>query len=545
LKHARRYQLVNPVLRSQLRNALDNLAQDLLDMSQYLSKINGERQLLLDRRSNLTQILKRTSGKGQRQLLAEDFAKLSESIQNLDAKLIDARQQRLPVTESRFFIRLKRLHGRLPGSKPHGFIISSNSFYKAILSGNKRLRVLLSLPVANTLDALAHHLLTSSFPFTEESFFIMIKKLTALRYASMARSAYHHLIEAGYIPLEKPMEISSLLKLANVISDRRGFHRILRSVRQSGIPSDRYIYGALVIGFLKMGNPPRAIEQFKAMLSDGIQPPLSLLTYILRDCASRRNWELGKTIWHMFNIGQLRGALVPDKWIYYEMWTLCQRCAKYYNARSVRQEALEHGIDIGDIVKRPPLKRRPVRRSNKSPQLLHYYDSFLNRNFETALYFEGHDFGGRSSKHKLKNSSKLAKEEVQRLVMHRQQGLRGSPKYLDALGREPPPEPFKTPYGKMATSLVPACVHGDDEFADIIEEASADYFCSVKTSEKLLDHHLVEARVAKGTKTSIFKAKAPTLLEKILYAATNTTETSFPTMSDVMSGRESVTAKLE
>ena len=91
LKHARRYQLVNPVLRSQLRNALDNLAQDLLDMSQYLSKINGERQLLLDRRNNLAQILKRTSGKGQRQLLAEDFAKLSESIQNLDAKLIDAR----------------------------------------------------------------------------------------------------------------------------------------------------------------------------------------------------------------------------------------------------------------------------------------------------------------------------------------------------------------------------------------------------------------------------------------------------------------------
>lgn len=500
-RHSYRYQLINPALQWNLRRSLDNLAQDLLDLSEYLSKLQIKRQTLLNRKSGLGQEFGRASDGDQRRRLADDFTRVSESIQDIDAKLFDARRHQLPNTESRFFVRLKRLHRRLPESKANRVIAPSNRMHKAIIRGNMRLSVLLSLPVTSALDELAHHLLTSSSPFTEESFFIMIKKLTLLRYASMARAAYHHLIAAGYIPPEKPKEITPLLKLSNAIADKKGFHRLLRSMKRSGVTIDKDIYGSLIIGFLKLGKPAQAMEQFHAMLSEGIQPQLSVLTHLLHDCGSRRNWNMGKEIWRMIKIQQLRGNLTPDKWAYYEMWRLSQRCAKYFIARHIRQEAFEHGMDLGNIVKR--LRHRPVRRSNKSPELLHYYDSFHHRNLEIALSFARQVRGHRPPKSELViSSSKLAREEVQRLVEHRQQRLRNSPKFLDAIDNDSPPEPFKAPNGERNVPSDRHHAHRDEETADLIEEASRDFIRSVETSDRLSRHYLHKVRIAKSARSS-------------------------------------------
>ena len=104
-------------------------------------------------------------------------------------------------------------------------------------------------------------------------------------------------------------------------------------------------------------------------------------------------------------------------------------------------------------------------------------------------------------------SSNMAREEVQQLVMHREKRLRGYPKYLDAIGQELPPEPFKSAYGIMETSMDSNHKYGDEETANLIDEASSEFVCSIQTSEKLLLQRVVESRVGSRTKSTISKVE--------------------------------------
>jgi hypothetical protein len=205
------------------------------------------------------------------------------------------------------------------------------------------------------------------------------------------------------------------------------------------------------------------------------------------------------------------------------MWRLCKRCARYSVARDIREWALEDGIDLKDIGKHPPPKRQPVRPSNKAPELLHYYDAFHNRIFQEAQSLSGRMSGRKPSKRQLINvSSNMAKKEVQQLVMHREKRLRGYPKYLDAIGQELPPEPFKSAYGIMEASMDSNHKYGDEETANLIDEAASEFVCSIQTSEKLLSHHIVEsrARVESRTKSTISKVK----LRQRLYESMESTD---------------------
>lgn len=492
------YQLINPALSSSLRKALDGFAQDLLDMASYHSKIHTERQRLLDRKSDLGQAFGRTLNPIHKQCLTKDFATVSTSIQDMDAGFIEARQQGLPDAESRFFVRLKRIHGRLPAPKAHKFLVNSRSTEKAILTENMRLTVLLSIPATNVLNDLAHHLLTSSLPFTEDSFFIMMKKLHRLRYTSMARSAYYHLLSAGYVPPDNPKEISPLLRIASSIDDRKGFHSLMRSVRRSGMTLDNSVYEALVIGYLKMGRRAQAMKAFQDMLSDGLRPRLSLLTRLLHDCGTRRDWLRGKEIWRMIKILQQQGDLIPDRWAYYDMWRLCEKCAKYFIGRNIRQEALEQGVNIGDIVKRPLLRGLPVRRLNKSPQLLHYYDSFTQRNFYNALLFNSLVSAGTSLRKQLiVSSSKLAQEEIENAALRRQQRLRGSLVRLDAIADDEPPEPFSNPNRGIQTLININQALRDEETSDMLHEALAQYLDHTRIAEMLLHQNVLDSQIAR------------------------------------------------
>ena len=161
--------------------------------------------------------------------LVEQINTLKQSIQDLEKRIVKARQRKVPW--SNFYIRLQRLHKRIANPEP-----AINSSHQIRLS-TSILESLLSLPVPRLLDKLAHHLLTTSLPITEQSFHLMIQKLSSLRLGSAARSAYHSLIAAGHSP-SSPRAISLLLKLAPTIDDRKEFVRLQSLIKKSNISCD-------------------------------------------------------------------------------------------------------------------------------------------------------------------------------------------------------------------------------------------------------------------------------------------------------------------
>src|SRR5271170_5612254 len=191
------------------RKAVDNLAQDLLVLSQYLSKAKTTRQLLLNHKTTLSQQTSHRELDTITKPLRKNLSAIQESLDDLDFKILSARQLSIPT--SIFTIRLKRLHGTLPYPKTR---LSSSLSTRISQSrqSNTTLGALLALPTAHVIDNVAHFLLTTSLPITEKSFLLMIAGFSRLRLASAARSAYQNMIAAGYAPTS-PIAMALLLKL--------------------------------------------------------------------------------------------------------------------------------------------------------------------------------------------------------------------------------------------------------------------------------------------------------------------------------------------
>ena len=352
-----------------LRTALDNLAQDLLDLSQYLSEAKVERQQLLNRRTDKSQLIYRLKDdqddNGPKTALRAQVDAITKSIKYLDKGILRARQWQIPY--SSFYVRLKRIHKQLP-RPPVQASISSPS---RIRRSNAILDALLSLPTPELLDDLAQYLLTTSLPITEHSFYLMIHKLSGLRLGSAARSAYHNLIAAGYSPTS-PRAISLLLKLTPSIRDRKEFFRLQSLVSKFNISLDPYIYSGLIIGNLKMGSRTNALRHFRSMITEGFQPSLQVLTGLLHDCGSRRDWSMGAEVWRSIKVGQSNQRFHIDAWAYSSMWRLCQRCEQRHAANEILSSAAKEGFDLQEIIqqRRKKYKSQPFRRTNKSPELI-------------------------------------------------------------------------------------------------------------------------------------------------------------------------------
>ena len=352
-----------------LRTALDNLAQDLLDLSQYLSEAKVERQQLLNRRTNQSQLIYRLKDdqddNGPKTTLRGEVDAITKSIKYLDKGIIRARQWQIPY--SSFYVRLKRVHKRLPRPSAQASISGPSR----IRQSNAILDALLSLPTPELLDDLAQYLLTTSLPITEHSFYLMIQKLSSLRLGSAARSAYHNLIAAGYSPTS-PRAISLLLKLTPSIRDRREFFRLQALVSKSNISLDPYIYSGLITGNLKMGSRTNAFRHFRSMITEGFQPSLQVLTGLLHDCGSRRDWSMGAEVWRSIKVGQSNQRFQIDAWAYSSMWRLCRRCQQRHAANEILGSAAKEGFDLQEIIqqRRRKYKSHPFRRTNKSPELI-------------------------------------------------------------------------------------------------------------------------------------------------------------------------------
>ena len=349
-----------------LRMALDSLADDLLMLSHIISQKTVERQLLLNRKSSLFQKFKRTVEKDKRDYVLSEISAVSALIKAVEGKLLFTRQRRIPAS---YYVRLRRLHGHLPYPQPRRPNRKDDQS-TLIRRSNATLIGLLSVPGPGVLQELAHFLLTTSLPITETSFLIMIRKLSALRLGSAARSAYHSLIAAGYSPTS-PRALSFVLKLMPAIRDRREFLRLQTLLDVSNIPRDTYLYTQLIIGNLKMGSPTKAFQQFRAMISNGIQPTLQALTALLHDCGSRRNWQLGVEVWRALRLGEANMGFRIDLWAYQEMWRLCRKCGQAGSARQIMRAAEKDGFELEDLIHSRGRKTKSlaIRATNKMPEL--------------------------------------------------------------------------------------------------------------------------------------------------------------------------------
>lgn len=349
-----------------LRMALDSLADDILTLSHVISQRTAELHLLLNRKSDLCQKYNRTAEKDNKAVLLSEINSVNTSIKALERKLLYARERRIPLS---YFVRLRRLHGHLPYPRPRRPNRKDDQS-TLVRRSHSTLIGLLSLPAPNVLQELAHFLLTTSLPITETSFLIMIQKLSALRYGSAARSAYHSLIVAGYSPTS-PRAVSLMLKLMPAIRDRKEFARLQSLLEASNVHHDVYIHTQLIVGNLKMGSPIRALQQFRAMIANGFQPTLQALTALLHDCGSRRDWQLGVEVWRSLGLGHANLRFRIDLWAYQEMWRLCRKCGQQTSARQILRAARKEGFRVEDLIHTRGRKTKslPIRSTNKMPEL--------------------------------------------------------------------------------------------------------------------------------------------------------------------------------
>jgi pentatricopeptide repeat protein len=349
-----------------LRSALDSLAQDALDLSKYLAEANRQRQHLLIRRLRATQSYKGTKKEAKKAQIRDKMTSIDNAVRDIDRNITHARQKQIPKT--RFYIHLKRLHGNLPYPELRKYESEAHKA-EGLQRSHMALHRMLSLPTPTLLDDLAHHLLTTSLPFSQRSFLIMIRRLSDLRYGSLAKSAYLQSSVAGFAP-DSSKAITLLLKLTVAIGDYREFRRLRRLLGQPGVRRDTYIYTALIVGCLKLGFPENARGYFRRMMNDGIHPPLQALTHMLHDCGSRRRWNLGNEVWRVIKDGQARAEFKVDALAYHTMLRLCRKCDQLAVARDILREASDDGENFQNIVRRPyKTYASPLRQSNKTPTI--------------------------------------------------------------------------------------------------------------------------------------------------------------------------------
>lgn len=356
-----------------MRKAIDSISQDLLDLSSFLKVANTHRQHLLNESNNLQQLIKRRKANSAMKARQRD---IKAHLQALDRKIRDARQNQIPT--SSFFIHLKRLHGRLPieKSKYRNSPAHSPDVSRHVTSS---LKALLALPNPRLLEELAHSLLMAPLPISQESFLMIIRRLSSLRFASAARSIYHNFMVTGIYPVSAS-SISVLLKITISAQLRAEFQDLESLLGTLQLPSDEYVHSGLVVGNLKFKRKDMALSQFSKMTFLGYQPNLQVLTALLDYSASMRFWRLGCQFWRAIVNGKQGGRFRIDVWAYHAMWRLCTKCYQRQVASQILQEAVHDGYRVEEVIHHRRLKYKslPLRNTNKAPaaqDILHAFKS--------------------------------------------------------------------------------------------------------------------------------------------------------------------------
>jgi hypothetical protein len=495
-------EVMRPSLHPKLRGALVNLAQDLIDLSEYLATADSVLRTLHNQKSRLGRLYIRAPEEDtdSKSNLKSEMEKIDELVESMRNQINNARQHELPPSEARFYLRLKNLHARILFPKIQYHTPGKDGDWEVRQTENA-LTALLSLPMPNVLQELALHLLSTCRPFSQKAFFIMVRQLSGLRYASAARSAYFHLINAGYPP-DSPKAISLLLTLAPFISNHKEFTRLRKLVAQSNMAPDAHIYGALVAGSVKMGHTTNAKRYLQAMEAAGITPNVQVLTILLRDSASRRHWQSGEKTWQLLKASSIKSGASIDALAYHEMWRLCRRCRQIPMARSIFREALGAGFGPRDITMRPPIKRHPVRRPNKFPALRDFYQSIQSLVLSSHMPQDPREnaishlpkirqvlqsvrYSSRQPVpahwEEMMSFSIYAEPQLKRLqtaepLRHRR--VQQPPFSLQNTISNEPPEPVQLSFPGLFGPSLPTGGIDDEHVSDIIEEASQEFIAS-------------------------------------------------------------------
>jgi len=100
------------------------------------------------------------------------------------------------------------------------------------------------------------------------------------------------------------------------------------------------VYGALIHGALQFFGKERAMQFYRAMISEGWKPSLTILTSILRHCCYKEDWPSGIAVWQEIQT-LYRGASEPA---YLWMLRLCRRCQRQNAFEEVLSEGTCRGI---------------------------------------------------------------------------------------------------------------------------------------------------------------------------------------------------------
>ena len=365
-----------------MRKAVDSVSQDLLDLSSFLKAASSQRQHLLNQSNNLQQLIKR--GKANSSMKTRQH-EIKSDIRTLDLKIRDARQNEIP--NSSFFVHLMRLHGRFPIQNP-SYRSSAAHNPKGSRKVTLALKALLALPNPLLLDELAQFLLTAPLPLSEESFLLILRRLSSLRLASAARSVYHHFMATGFYPVSAS-SISVLLKITTSAHLPAEFRHLESFHANLQLPSDKYVHTGLIIGNLKLNRKAMALSQLSKMIFSGYEPNLQVLTALLYYSADLRDWKLGYQFWRAILDGKKNGTFGIDAWAYHAMWRLCVRCHQRQLASQILLDAVRGGYQVDEVMDHRRLKYKslPIRSSNKSPtvqDVLHAFKSHSAKKVPTV-----------------------------------------------------------------------------------------------------------------------------------------------------------------
>lgn len=100
------------------------------------------------------------------------------------------------------------------------------------------------------------------------------------------------------------------------------------------------VYGALIHGALQFWGKERAMQFYRAMISEGWKPNLTILTSILRHCCYKQDWPSGFAVWQ--EIQKLYCDASERAYLW--MLRLCRRCQRQNAFEEVLSDGTCRGI---------------------------------------------------------------------------------------------------------------------------------------------------------------------------------------------------------
>ena len=100
------------------------------------------------------------------------------------------------------------------------------------------------------------------------------------------------------------------------------------------------VYGALIHGALRLFGKEQAMQFYRAMISDGWEQNIQILTSILRHCCYKEDWPSGVAVWQ--EIQKLASGANEKACIW--MLRLCRRCQQQNAFEAVLSDGTQRGV---------------------------------------------------------------------------------------------------------------------------------------------------------------------------------------------------------